>query len=151
MSSYQRLARNTGCAVARRYGGADAQRMSDETRELEDFDYIRDHYSFDPITNEVVNYIHYEFDDGSRMRRAFRYDWRLWSVPELREILSERDRTANLRVANAPTSFGKPPNLQWFHWIAGSRLGPVGLTRDPNLTRRERPARRLALWGRGPG
>lgn len=81
--------RPQGILILDAYGGADAQRTSDETLELEDFDYIWNHYSFDPITNEVVNYIHYEFDDGSRMRRAFRYDWRLWSIPELREILYE--------------------------------------------------------------
>ena len=27
--------------------------------------------------------------DGTRLRRAFRYEWRLWTVPEIRELLAE--------------------------------------------------------------
>ena len=34
-------------------------------------------------------YIHFDFDDGSRMERAFEYDWRLWSIPEVTELLYE--------------------------------------------------------------
>jgi len=33
--------------------------------------------------------IHFEFPDGSRMDRAFEYQWRLWTLPELQEILAE--------------------------------------------------------------
>ena len=29
------------------------------------------------------------FPDGSRLKRAFSYEWRLWTLPELREILEE--------------------------------------------------------------
>ena len=27
--------------------------------------------------------------DGTRLRRAFSYDWRFWTLPELRELLEE--------------------------------------------------------------
>jgi hypothetical protein len=33
--------------------------------------------------------IHYRFPDGSRIDDAFTYRWRLWTLPELRELLSE--------------------------------------------------------------
>jgi hypothetical protein len=36
-----------------------------------------------------VNFIHFEFDDGSRINRAFRYDWRLWGLFELRDLLDD--------------------------------------------------------------
>jgi SAM-dependent methyltransferase len=71
------------------YGGADAQRTMTETREQEGFDYVWDQYVFDPVTHHVINYIHFEFPDGSEMRRAFTYDWRLWSIPELRDLLAD--------------------------------------------------------------
>ena len=48
-----------------------------------------DQAEFDPITHHVRNYIHFEFSDGSRMNRVFHYDWRLWSIPELRDLLKE--------------------------------------------------------------
>jgi len=71
------------------YGGADAQRTMTETREDDDFDYVWDQDVFDPINHRVVNYIHFEFPDGSRIHKAFRYEWRLWTIPELRDLLNE--------------------------------------------------------------
>ena len=72
------------------YGGADAQRTCEEPREVnDDFDYVWDQDKFDPIHNHVTNFIHFTFSDGSEMRNAFRYDWRLWSLPEIRELLTE--------------------------------------------------------------
>jgi hypothetical protein len=71
------------------YGGGDAQRAMRERRRVKDYHYVWDQHSFDPISHRVVNYIDFEFRDGSRRRRAFRYDWRLWSIPELRELLAE--------------------------------------------------------------
>ena len=32
-------------------------------------------------------YIHFRFPDGSEMKRAFAYEWRLWTIPELTDIL----------------------------------------------------------------
>jgi hypothetical protein len=71
------------------YGGPDAQRSLKENRECDGFDYVWDQHSFDPIRSRGVNYIHFEFDDGSRMRRAFKYVWRLWGINELRDLLEE--------------------------------------------------------------
>jgi len=79
-----------GALILDAYGGADALRTSEETREVDkDFDYIWDQHRFDPIHNHVTNFIHFEFPDGSKLKRAFRYDWRLWSIPEIRELLQE--------------------------------------------------------------
>jgi SAM-dependent methyltransferase len=79
-----------GALILDAYGGADAQRTSEETREVDDdFDYVWDQHRFDPIHNHVTNFIHFEFPDGSRIKRAFRYDWRLWSIPEIRELMQE--------------------------------------------------------------
>jgi hypothetical protein len=81
--------RDEGIFVLDLYGGADAQRTLTETREHDDFDYVWDQDVFDPIQHRAVNYIHFEFPDGSRLNRAFSYDWRLWSIPELRDLLTE--------------------------------------------------------------
>ena len=37
----------------------------------------------------MVNHIHFEFTNGSRLKRAFTYEWRLWTLPEIRELLGE--------------------------------------------------------------
>jgi SAM-dependent methyltransferase len=96
---YLRVARSTlggeGLLVLDAYGGSDAQKTLEETREIDDFDYVWDQHRFNPIQNGCTNFIHFEFPDGSRMRRAFRYDWRLWSLPELRDLLAEAGFSAS--------------------------------------------------------
>ena len=93
MLEYFRKARATlrseGLLILDAYGGPDAQRTYEEPRELDGFDYIWDQNRFDPINNHGFNFIHFDFPDGSRMKKAFAYDWRIWSLPELREILAE--------------------------------------------------------------
>ena len=71
------------------YGGYEAPREIEEERECEGFDYIWDQTSFNPINSQMECRIHFEFDDGSRMDSAFSYHWRLWTLPEIREILAE--------------------------------------------------------------
>lgn len=71
------------------YGGWDAHRTIRESRDCEGFTYIWDQHAFDPISHTMACFIHFRFPDGSRMNRAFSYEWRLWSLPELRELLSE--------------------------------------------------------------
>lgn len=71
------------------YGGYDAPRVLEETRDCDGFTYIWDQHSFNPIDSMMQCYIHFEFPDGSRMDQAFSYYWRLWTLPELTEMLLE--------------------------------------------------------------
>lgn len=60
-----------------------------EKGKSEKFKYIWDQREFDPIHNRAQYSIHFKFEDGREMRDAFTYDWRLWSIVEVREILEE--------------------------------------------------------------
>ena len=71
------------------YGGPEAQIPQEEEREQDGFDYIWDQDTFNPITNEITCYIDFNFKDGSQMKKAFSYDWRLWSLPETCDLLKE--------------------------------------------------------------
>jgi cyclopropane fatty-acyl-phospholipid synthase-like methyltransferase len=75
------------------YGGYDSYKEIEEEREIEDdnttFTYIWEQEKYDPISGNLICHIHFEFEDGSRMERAFSYDWRLWSLPEIHELLNE--------------------------------------------------------------
>lgn len=71
------------------YGGSDCHEEKEYAREEEDFTFLWDQVAFDPISGRMHCAIHFEFPDGSRLRNAFRYRWRFWSLPELREILEE--------------------------------------------------------------
>ncbi len=75
------------------YGGYDAFRSIVEEREIDTdgwlFKYTWEQEVYDPISGGLICNIHFDFPDGSRMERAFRYDWRLWTLPEIRELLTE--------------------------------------------------------------
>ena len=73
------------------FGGTDCPDVLEEETEIDDFNgkYLWEHAAFNPINNHLLCHIHFEFDDGSRMDKAFTYDWRLWSIPELSELLVE--------------------------------------------------------------
>ncbi len=73
------------------FGGPDAQMLSEEATEYEDdgFTYVWDQDRYDAITNEILCKIHFQFPDGSELRDAFTYDWRLWTIAELKEVLRE--------------------------------------------------------------
>jgi SAM-dependent methyltransferase len=75
------------------YGGYDSYKTIEEPREIDDgdkgFTYIWEQASFNPITHNLVCHIHFTFPDGSELREAFSYDWRLWTLPEVRDLLTE--------------------------------------------------------------
>ncbi len=73
------------------FGGYDAFRELTEPRDIEEgnYTYIWDQHSYDPITGKATCKIHFKFPDGSKMKDAFIYHWRLWTLPEIREILTE--------------------------------------------------------------
>ncbi len=71
------------------YGGSEAVSEVEETREQDGFDYVWDQSKFDPISATMLCHIHFEFRDGSKMKEAFTYEWRVWSLPEILEMLEE--------------------------------------------------------------
>ena len=71
------------------YGGYDSFSEQTDERDLDGFTYHWETEHYDPISGDVLNHIHFTFPDGSRLRKAFTYDWRLWCIPEIRECLAE--------------------------------------------------------------
>jgi SAM-dependent methyltransferase len=71
------------------YGGSDAYEEQEEETDYGLFTYVWDQHGFDPVSARYICYIHFRFPDGSELPRAFSYDWRLWTLPELRELLAE--------------------------------------------------------------
>jgi len=76
------------------YGGSEAMEEQEEIREIEDddgssFDYVWDQDKYYPITSEVDCKIHFRFPDGTEMKDAYVYTWRLWGLKEIQELLDE--------------------------------------------------------------
>jgi SAM-dependent methyltransferase len=85
----RRLAKN-GIFVIDAYGGWESQEPMLEPRRIPGgFTYVWDQDGFDPISHDVLNHIHFEFPDKTKLERAFTYDWRFWTIPELQEVMRE--------------------------------------------------------------
>ncbi len=116
------------------YGGYESHQPDlEEPRKVKGgFTYIWHQDKVDPITNHVVNHIHFEFKDKTRWRNAFTYEWRFWSLPEIRELLEEAgfvDVTIYWDVAGEDDDASYRPRKSasnWAGWIAyiSARPGP---------------------------
>ncbi|MDH5581802.1 MAG: class I SAM-dependent methyltransferase, partial [Bdellovibrionales bacterium] len=72
------------------FGGTECYDVLEEETDYDDFSYFWDCDYFNPITNEVLYYIHFkDKKDNLKYERVFTYDWRQWSIREIREILEE--------------------------------------------------------------
>lgn len=71
------------------YGGYKAPKVIKEKRKLDGFTYIWHQAAFDPVSSEMTCHIHFKFPDKSKIKKAFSYTWRLWTLPEIREMLEE--------------------------------------------------------------
>jgi hypothetical protein len=77
------------------FGGADAYNECREKTRYDDFTYIWEQASYEPVSGDYVCYIHFRFPDRSKLKRAFTYEWRLWTLPELRDLLAEAGFSAS--------------------------------------------------------
>lgn len=69
-------------------GGSTLEACWDE-RPFKRFTYIWEQKPVDALTQRGVRKIHFRFKDGSIMKNAFRYDWRIWSLAELIDLAEE--------------------------------------------------------------
>lgn len=75
------------------FGGPACEKESREETPHKGFTYIWEQVSYDPVSSEALFHIHFKVKDASgrmvRHNNAFTYDWRMWSIPELREMMME--------------------------------------------------------------
>ena len=86
--AYQAL-KDDGVFFVDLFGGSEAQIEIKEKTKQKGFTYIWQQAEFHPLTHYIRCHIHFKFPDGSKIKRAFTYEWRLWSAPEIRELLAE--------------------------------------------------------------
>jgi len=86
-----------GILVLDIWGGSESLVLQEEPREIEnseneqigDFVFTWDQDTFDPFTHLYTTRMHFSFADGSELRNAFVYDWRLWTIPEVTELMTD--------------------------------------------------------------
>jgi len=90
--------RHGGVFVCDTYGGSSAFRIGaiERSHWIEGgirVRYVWEHRTADPSTGRVVCAMHFRLERGGvifeSIEDAFVYDWRLWSVPELRDAMTE--------------------------------------------------------------
>lgn len=69
------------------FGGSLCYSANEESSRKKGFTYYWDQESFEPVSNRAKFSIHFKLKDRPKTRRVFTYDWRMWTIPELREIL----------------------------------------------------------------
>jgi SAM-dependent methyltransferase len=99
-SHVRRSLRPGGIFFVNAYGGTGAFRRMTETRyvpashaadglRVPGFTYVWQQVRFNPITHHILCHIHFRWRDGAVRRRAFTYDWRAWTLPEIQEVMRE--------------------------------------------------------------
>ena len=70
------------------FGGAECNQQLEEETEHDDHSYFWDCDKVNPFTSEVQYYIHFKVG-GVKHEQVFSYDWRMWSIREITELLKE--------------------------------------------------------------
>lgn len=108
---YLRHARSTlnpgGLLACDVYGGANAFSAGSSATTIQTPEgpvrYVWHQRKADPITAHVENAMHFRLPDGAKMRNAFVYHWRLWSVAELRDAMID----AGFATTEAHLTYGE--------------------------------------------
>ncbi len=83
------------------YGGTESiMAKSDDVREIPglttpegvkipDFEYIWEQADYNPINHDTTCHIHFKVPGYGKIEKAFTYEWRLWTLMEIQELLKE--------------------------------------------------------------
>jgi len=90
---YFRAARRSlvddGAFLLDNHAGSDTLETAWDERAFKRFTYIWEQEPVEALTQRGVRRIHFRFKDRSLLENAFVYDWRIWSLAELRDVAAE--------------------------------------------------------------
>ena len=92
------------------FGGSDAYRELKERTKLDGFTYVWDQAAYNPVNSDISCHIHFHFPDKSKLEKAFTYDWRLWTLPEIRELLLDAGFSEVIIYAQAVDPITEEPS-----------------------------------------
>lgn len=85
--SCRRSLHKDGLFVVDTFGGPQHGEPSVDTKRLSGMTYYFEQEHFDPINNRTRFSIHFKPKRSLRRKRAFTYEWRMWSIPEIRDAM----------------------------------------------------------------
>ncbi|XP_006409756.2 uncharacterized protein LOC18026632 [Eutrema salsugineum] len=84
------LSKRGGIFVMDLYGGASAEGQLKLQRKFPSFTYTWEQAEFDIVSRKTRISLHYHLQKQNRkIRHAFSYSWRLWSLPEIKDCMEE--------------------------------------------------------------
>ncbi|KDP37592.1 hypothetical protein JCGZ_07938 [Jatropha curcas] len=84
------LSKKGGIFVMDLYGGTSSERRLRLQRRFPNFTYIWEQAEFDIIERKTRISLHFHLkQQQKKLRHAFSYSWRLWSLPEIKDCLEE--------------------------------------------------------------
>lgn len=81
--------RRGGVLALDAFGGADALVRNRESTKYRGHVFYWEQYDFDPVTHDMPCAIHFKLKGRRKVKDVFTYDWRLWSLPEIRDALAD--------------------------------------------------------------
>ena len=83
-----------GCLMLDIFGGTDTEILLKEKTtivhdKIKSFTYVWDLDYFNPVNRRAIFHIHFTYPKGPSIQKAFSYEWRMWTVPELEDIMVE--------------------------------------------------------------
>lgn len=103
----RRNLRPGGLFIADVLGGRDSMSSAEDVHDHGDFTYRWEQTYFNPLTHEMECHIHFDFADGSKLSPAFSYAWRLWTMPELCDLLADAGFSGIHRLWEKTTEKGE--------------------------------------------
>lgn len=84
--SVQRSLKKEGLFIVDVFGGTQCTDEIEDRTKKKGFTYYWEQKSFDPVSNEAQFAINFRYQ-GKKYKNVFTYDWRMWTIPEIRDLL----------------------------------------------------------------
>ena len=71
------------------FAGPESQKLITDVKKLDGLTYYWECQKFNPFTHDCLFAIHFKDAKGKKHKNVFTYEWRFWTMPEIRDILLE--------------------------------------------------------------
>jgi hypothetical protein len=71
------------------FGGPESQKLVTDVKKLKNLTYYWECQHFNPFTHDCTFAIHFRDAKGKKHENVFTYNWRFWTMPEIRDLLIE--------------------------------------------------------------
>ena len=85
---YKHLHSN-GLFILDAFGGPECEQINEESVRHKGFTYYWAQKNFNPVSRSIHCAIHFKKSGDKKRKDVFTYDWRLWTLPEIKDILEE--------------------------------------------------------------